>query len=64
MTLSDENVDGLLPPHLWDGDADPGLLSTTLVRRGETLRRKGQGVVMVNACAFGGNNISLVLGRL
>lgn len=64
LTLSDENVDGLLPPHLWDGDADPGLLSTTLVRRGETLRRKGQGVVMVNACAFGGNNISLVLGRL
>ncbi|WP_114395606.1 beta-ketoacyl-ACP synthase [Oleisolibacter albus] len=64
LTLSDENVDGLLPPHLWDGDVDPGLLSATLVRRGETLRRKGQGVVMVNACAFGGNNISLVLGRL
>lgn len=52
-----------LPPNVWDGEAEEGLLGRNLVRPGQTLDRQARGIFMSNAFAFGGSNMSLVLGR-
>ncbi len=55
------NPGDLLPPHRWDGEADPELPMLSLVIDGQTL---GQAhLCLSNAFAFGGNNLSLVVGR-
>jgi 3-oxoacyl-[acyl-carrier-protein] synthase I len=54
------NPDGLLPPHLWDGLADPGLPALRLAKPGTpagALR-----ACLSNAFAFGGNNLTLAIG--
>jgi 3-oxoacyl-[acyl-carrier-protein] synthase-1 len=53
---------GALPPHLWDGQSDPQLPSIALVNRGDTLTNAGRRCLMSNGYAFGGSNVSLVLG--
>ncbi|MBC9249088.1 beta-ketoacyl-[acyl-carrier-protein] synthase II [Pseudomonas alcaligenes] len=62
LVLSEHNPDGLLPPHLWDGQADPALPPLQLTERGTRLRRTTQRRLMSNSFAFGGNNVSLILG--
>jgi len=57
------NQDRFLPPHIWDGAAEPGLLSDALVSIGTRLPDDAKGVFLSNAIAFGGNNVALVLGR-
>jgi 3-oxoacyl-[acyl-carrier-protein] synthase-1 len=56
--------DVALPRHVWDGEADPSLPALDLV---ETQRYLPQGAgmqyVMSNSFAFGGSNVSLILGR-
>ena len=54
------NPDGLLPPHRWDGEGDPELPPLALARDGD--RFTGGRTCMSNAFAFGGNNLSLILG--
>ncbi len=54
------NPERRLPPHRWDGEADPGLPALNLV---DADSRLGPGrVVLSNSFAFGGNNLSLALG--
>jgi 3-oxoacyl-[acyl-carrier-protein] synthase-1 len=55
------NPDGLLPPHRWDGAADPALPALDLVPMGG--RNANLRVCLSNAFAFGGNNLTLVAGR-
>lgn len=62
LALSEHNRDRLLPPHLWDGDADPELPALHLVRHGGTLEKAGGRRLMSNSFAFGGSNISLIIG--
>ncbi|HSC84904.1 MAG TPA: beta-ketoacyl-[acyl-carrier-protein] synthase family protein [Pseudomonas sp.] len=62
LTLSEYNPRGLLPPHLWDGVADPALPSIALIPAGARLRRKQGRRLMSNSFAFGGSNVSLILG--
>jgi 3-oxoacyl-[acyl-carrier-protein] synthase-1 len=57
------NTEGYLPPHLWDGMADDGLLSESLVSPGEVLAPSARRLFLSNTLAFGGNNAGLVLGR-
>jgi 3-oxoacyl-[acyl-carrier-protein] synthase-1 len=53
--------DGLLPPHVWDGEADPELPALRLVAKGERLAsRNTRRMVMSNSFAFGGSNASLI----
>ncbi|HJW09404.1 MAG TPA: beta-ketoacyl-[acyl-carrier-protein] synthase family protein [Holophagaceae bacterium] len=54
------NPEGLLPPHRWDGEADPELPALRLL--GEGAQWGAAGICMSNAFAFGGNNLSLILG--
>lgn len=48
-----------LPPHVWDGALDPALPPLSLVSPGARLHTPW---VMSNSYAFGGNNVSLLLG--
>jgi 3-oxoacyl-[acyl-carrier-protein] synthase-1 len=63
LTLSEYNPQQLLPPHLWDGQADPALPALNLVQHGTQLSNSRPRRLMSNSFAFGGNNISLILGE-
>lgn len=62
LALTDDNA--RLPPHIWDGAADPALPPLHLTAPGERMRTKGRRVVMSNGYAFGGSNVSLIIGEL
>ena len=65
LTLARDGV--ALPRHLWDGEADPALPRLDLVESERYLPRAtgttGMQYVMSNSFAFGGSNVSLILGR-
>jgi 3-oxoacyl-[acyl-carrier-protein] synthase-1 len=54
--------DGQLPPHLWDGQADPQLPALRWAGVDDRLSSQGPRRLMSNSFAFGGSNISLILG--
>jgi 3-oxoacyl-[acyl-carrier-protein] synthase-1 len=61
--LSDDNGNHSLPPHCWDEQIDPELPPLTIA--GRTYRAAARPkVCLSNSFAFGGNNASLIIGRL
>lgn len=62
LTLSEHNPEALLPPHLWDGQGEPELPALQLVAPGTRLNKAGGRRLMSNSFAFGGSNVSLILG--
>ncbi|MDZ3994207.1 beta-ketoacyl-[acyl-carrier-protein] synthase family protein [Pseudomonas sp. Teo4] len=62
LTLSGHNPGGLLPPHVWDGQHDPELAELNLVDGEQRLPLQRPRRLMSNSFAFGGNNVSLILG--
>src|SRR5690606_41899527 len=50
------------PPHVGDGQQDPALPTLELVAPGTHLSGSAPRRMMSNSFAFGGNNISLILG--
>ena len=62
LAMQDDNTVGKLPPHLWDGLADPALPALNLVEPGARLGHPLRCAVS-NSFAFGGANAALVLGR-
>jgi 3-oxoacyl-[acyl-carrier-protein] synthase-1 len=64
LTLSRaHNPRDLLPPHLWDGAADPELAPLDLVAPGQRMRAGKRPAILSNSFAFGGSNAALVLAR-
>jgi 3-oxoacyl-[acyl-carrier-protein] synthase-1 len=57
-----DNPRGRLPPHWWDGEADPALPALSLVKPGQELGRPLR-AVLSNSFAFGGSNAALLLER-
>jgi 3-oxoacyl-[acyl-carrier-protein] synthase-1 len=53
---------GTLPPHVWDGEPDPALPSLGFTRPGQVFPAGSPRLCMTNNFAFGGSNVSLVLG--
>ena len=51
-----------LAPHVWDGQPDPALPALNWVTPGQTLAPTPQRCLMSNSFAFGGNNVSLIIG--
>ncbi|WP_321360831.1 beta-ketoacyl-[acyl-carrier-protein] synthase family protein [Pseudomonas extremaustralis] len=51
---------GRLPPHVWDGQADPALPALRWAQAGELLEKR---CLMSNSFAFGGNNVSLIIAE-
>ena len=52
---------GRLPPHVWDGEADPELPRLDVISVGRCFTT-GPRVAMSISFAFGGNNLSLIFG--
>ena len=52
-------MEGTVPPHVWDGQADPALPTLQWAKVGDTLQTR---CLMSNSFAFGGNNVSLIIG--
>jgi 3-oxoacyl-[acyl-carrier-protein] synthase-1 len=63
LSLHPDFSTGTLPPHVWDGVPDPAIPSIGLVGSGSGVPRTGRLAMMSNSFAFGGSNVSLVLGR-
>ncbi|MBT2370674.1 beta-ketoacyl-[acyl-carrier-protein] synthase family protein [Pseudomonas fluorescens] len=59
LSLSADNTAHALPPHVWDGQADPALPALQWVTPAHTLEKR---CLMSNSFAFGGNNVSLIIG--
>ncbi|MDR9876048.1 beta-ketoacyl-[acyl-carrier-protein] synthase family protein [Pseudomonas allii] len=49
-----------VPPHVWDGQADPALPALHWAQAAEALEKR---CLMSNSFAFGGNNVSLIIGE-
>ena len=62
LAMQDDNPDGRLPPHLWDGIPDPSLPALKVAEVGSRLGRPLHWALS-NSFAFGGANAALVLGR-
>lgn len=63
LSLAPENTSHALPPHTWDGEPDP-LLPPLLWTDAQThLAQTPKRYLMSNSFAFGGNNISLIIGE-
>lgn len=62
LVMQDDNATGLLPPHLWDGVADPALPALRVATPGYALGRPPR-LALSNSFAFGGANAVLLLGR-
>lgn len=62
LSLSADNPDHALPPHIWDGQADPDLPALKWVTASECLASIAPRYLMSNSFAFGGNNVSLIIG--
>jgi 3-oxoacyl-[acyl-carrier-protein] synthase-1 len=63
LMMQDDNPQGKLPPHLWDGVQDPNLPRLHTVSQQEQLGRPLQWALS-NSFAFGGSNAALVLGSM
>jgi 3-oxoacyl-[acyl-carrier-protein] synthase-1 len=62
LAMQDDNPEGKLPPHLWDGVPDPELPALAAVQPGQHLGRPLRRVLS-NSFAFGGANAALIFGR-
>jgi len=62
LTLHPDYNAGLLPPHLWDGIADPTIPPLDLTRPGTHISTAGKTAMLSNSFAFGGSNVTLAFG--
>jgi 3-oxoacyl-[acyl-carrier-protein] synthase-1 len=62
LAMQDDNADGRLPPHLWDGVQDATLPKLNVAEPGVRLGRPLRWALS-NSFAFGGANAALVFGR-
>jgi len=62
LAMQDDNLDGILPPHLWNGAPAPALPALRVAQKGDRLGRPIR-YALSNSFAFGGSNASLLFGR-
>lgn len=63
LVMQEDNPDGKLPMHLWDGKQDPALPTLNVVTHGMKLGRPIRWALS-NSFAFGGSNATLLFGRI
>ncbi len=68
LLLTELNRERALPPHSWDDEPDESLASLNLVPPDTKIPEQGAEIseevfMMSNSYAFGGNNVSVIIGR-
>lgn len=63
LALDPDFSDGAVPPHVWDGAADPEIPPLNLVPPGTRLPVRARSAMLSSSFAFGGSNVAVVLGR-
>ncbi|MEH6496814.1 MAG: beta-ketoacyl-ACP synthase [Pseudomonas marincola] len=63
LSLSNAAERAKIPPHIWDGEADPEINRVRLAVHGQSIDPKDRLLMMSNSFAFGGSNVSIILGR-
>lgn len=63
LSLSEHNQQQLLPTHCWDHAVDDQLAAISLVTDATPLAANKAHYLMSNSFAFGGNNVSVIIGR-
>jgi len=63
MLLTQGGDEGLLPPNINDDDFDKALPSLNYIKLGQKLGRRIN-TCQSNSFAFGGNNVSIIIGRI
>ena len=65
LTLSNMNKNDVLPLQAWDGEPDDNTQQLCFVQKGDVLnRQKSQHYCLSNSFAFGGSNVSVVIGSV
>lgn len=59
----ENNKESFLPPHCWDEERDPDLPVIEVVKANKRYELGRRTLCMSNSFAFGGSNVSLVIGR-
>ena len=62
LSLCKDNLQHALAPHVWDGQPDPDLPPLNWVTGTDRLSSIAPRYLMSNSFAFGGNNVSLIIG--
>jgi 3-oxoacyl-[acyl-carrier-protein] synthase-1 len=62
LALTPGYANGALPPHVWDGEADPEIPELNLVAIG-THAHGIPSIMLSSSFAFGGSNVAVVLAR-
>jgi 3-oxoacyl-[acyl-carrier-protein] synthase-1 len=62
LAMQDDNPAGKVPPHFWDGEADPNLPGLNVAAPGVSLGHSLR-YVLSNSFAFGGANVTLAFRR-
>lgn len=62
LAMQDDNAEGILPPHLWDGEQDTTLPVLNVIKPSSRLGRPIR-LALSNSFAFGGSNACLIFGR-
>lgn len=60
LLLSQMNKDNVMPAHLWDGEYDPELEDINLLQQAAIIKTP---YMMSNSFAFGGSNVSIIIGK-
>lgn len=63
LMLEPNFATGMVPPHIWDGEADPAISRLNLAPMEFRIGHPERAAVLSNSFAFGGNNAAIVLGR-
>lgn len=62
LCLDNASAQVMVPPHLWDGVVDPEVAALNLAGASAQYEPASRVVMMSNSFAFGGSNVSILLG--
>ena len=63
LMLEPNFANGMVPPHVWDGEVDPAIPQLNLATRQSRIGHAPCAAALSNSFAFGGSNAAVVLGR-
>jgi 3-oxoacyl-[acyl-carrier-protein] synthase-1 len=63
LMLEPNFANGMVPPHVWDGELDPAIPRLNLATMQSRIGRSSHAAALSNSFAFGGSNAAVVLGR-